>query len=205
MRQKDRSLLYLLTFTMLLFSFSSIFAAVTVTYQNASFPYNKTGQTITAQVVTNEQIAAFDLMTKVRSTVTNAFGTITGVNVSAVAGAVANTTKVRNGSEDTTRVYGFACGTPVIMAPGTYNFTFTVSTSCDTGAFVMEDGGDWMIDPDPVIAKTMFVNTSAAEAQVTVTPGTYRVFNTAPTITNCPTQALLYNACDIVNYDVPGH
>jgi len=60
MRQKDRSLLYLLTFTMLLFSFSSIFAAVTVTYQPvpAGFPYNSTGQVITATVNTTEKIAA---------------------------------------------------------------------------------------------------------------------------------------------------
>lgn len=201
MRQKDRSFLYLLTFTMLLFSFSSLFAAVTVTYNPASFPYNSTGQQITATVaVTGEPIAAFDLMTKVKSTVTNAFGTVTAVNVSSVPGTVADLLKVRGGTEDTTRIYGFGCNTPTIMPVGNYIFTFTVTTSCDTGAFVLEDGGDWLVDPDPVFAKTAFVNTNAEFSTVTVVPGTYRVFNTAPVIDNCPSQALVVNACAILNY-----
>jgi hypothetical protein len=186
---------------MLLFSFSSIFAAVTVTYMPAptGFPYNTTGNVIMAQVVTTENIAAFDLMSKVRSTVTNAFGSITAVNVSSVAGAVVNLTKVNANSEDTTRIYGFGCATPIIMPTGTYNFTFTFTTSCDTGKFVMEDGGTWVVND--VNATTMFVNTSAVAAALTVVPGEYRVFNTAPTITNCPPQALVFNACAIVTYD----
>jgi len=201
MRQKDRSFLYLLTFTMLLFSFSSIFAAVTVTYNGGSLPYNKTGQQITATVaVTGDPIAAFDLMTKVKSTVNNAFGTVTAVNLSSVPGSVADLLKVRGGTEDTVRVYGFGCNTPTMMPVGNYIFTFTVTTSCDTGAFVLEDGGDWLIDPDPVFAKTAFVNTSAAFSAVTTVPGTYRVFNTAPLIANCPSQAFVLNACGILNY-----
>lgn len=186
---------------MLLFSFSSIYAAVTVTYQPGSFPYNTTGNVITARVVATEPIAAFDLMSNVRSTVTNAFGTITSVNVAAVAGAVANTSKVDGTSEDSTRIYGFGCATPIIMPAGSYDFTFTVTTSCDTGLFVVEDGGDWVVDIDPVIASTQFVKTDATLATVTSNTGTYRVFNRPPVVSNCPAGALVYNACAVVQYN----
>jgi hypothetical protein len=201
MKQKNSLFFCLLMSTMLLFSFSSLFAAVTVTYQNNAFPYNTTGNVITAQVNATEPIAAFDLLTNVRTTITNAFGTITAVNVAAVAGAVANTSKVDGTSEDSTRIYGFGCATPIIMPAGIYNFTFTVTTSCDTGQFVFEDGGQWLVDPDPVNAYSQFVNASAANATLTVNNGTYRVFNQAPVITNCPGSALMFNACDIVTYN----
>ena len=201
MKQRNCSFFYLLLTLMLLFSFSSIFAAVTVTYQPGSFPYNTVGNVITARVVTTEPIAAFDLMSNVRSTVTNAFGTITAVNVSAVAGAVANTSKVNGTTEDSTRIYGFGCSTPIIMPTGTYDFTFTVTTSCDTGLFVVEDGGDWVVDIDPVIASTQFVKTDATLATVTSNTGTYRVFNTPPSVSNCPGSALVFNACNIVTYN----
>ena len=201
MKQRNCSFFYLLLTLMLLFSFSSIFAAVTVTYQPGSFPYNTVGNVITARVVTTEAIAAFDLMSNVRSTVTNAFGTITAVNVSAVAGAVANTSKVNGTTEDSTRIYGFGCSTPIIMPTGTYDFTFTVTTSCDTGLFVVEDGGDWVVDIDPVIASTQFVKTDATLATVTSNTGTYRVFNRPPAVSNCPGSALVFNACNIVTYN----
>jgi hypothetical protein len=186
---------------MLLFSFSSRFAAVTVTYQNKAFPYNTTGNVITARVVTDEAISAFDLLTNVRSTVTNAFGSITAVNVSAVAGAVADLTKVDPSSVDSTRIYGFSCATPTIMPTGTYDFTFTVTTSCDIGQFVLEDGGQWLVDPDPVNATTQFVKGDATNAGLVVNTGTYIVYNQLPIITNCPGQALVFNACAIVKYN----
>lgn len=201
MKQRNCSFFYLLLTLMLLFSFSSIYAAVTVTYQPGSFPYNTTGNVITARVVATEPIAAFDLMSNVRSTVTNAFGTITSVNVAAVAGAVANTSKVDGTSEDSTRIYGFGCATPIIMPAGSYDFTFTVTTSCDTGLFVVEDGGDWVVDIDPVIASTQFVKTDATLATLTSNTGTYRVFNRAPVVSNCPPAALVYNACAVVQYN----
>jgi len=201
MKQRNCSFFYLLLTLMLLFSFSSIYAAVTVTYQPGSFPYNTTGNVITARVVATEPIAAFDLMSNVRSTVTNAFGTITSVNVAAVAGAVANTSKVNGSSEDSTRIYGFGCATPIIMPAGSYDFTFTVTTSCDTGLFVVEDGGDWVVDIDPVIASTQFVKTDATLATLTSNAGTYRVYNTPPTVSNCPPGALVFNACAVVQYD----
>jgi hypothetical protein len=186
---------------LLLFSFSSIFADVTVTYQNGSFPYNTSGNVITATVETTGDIAAFDLMTKVRSSVTNAFGEVTAVDVSAVSGAAFDLSKVTPDDEDTTRIYGFDCATPIIMPTGTYDFTFTVTTTCDTGEFVLEDGGDWVVDVDPVIASTQFVDANAALATLTVNAGAYRVYNTAPTVSNCPGAALVFNACDIVQYD----
>lgn len=200
MKQRNSSFFLLLTLV-LLFSFSSIYADVTVTYLPGSFPYNTTGNNITARVNTTEPIAAFDLMTQIRSTVTNAFGTVTAVNVAAVAGAAANTSKVNGTTEDTTRIYGFDCSTPVIMPAGTYNFIFTVTTSCDTGAFVLEDGGNWVVDVDPVIASTQFVKTDATLANLTVVPGTYRVFNRPPVVSNCPPAALVFNACAIVQYN----
>ena len=201
MKQRNCSFFYLLLTLMLLFSFSSIYAAVTVTYQPGSFPYNTTGNVITARVVATEPIAAFDLMSNVRSTVTNAFGTITSVNVAAVAGAVANTSKVDGTNEDSTRIYGFGCATPIIMPAGSYDFTFTVTTSCDTGLFVVEDGGDWVVDIDPVIASTQFVKTDATLATLTSNAGTYRVFNRPPVVSNCPPAALVYNACAVVQYN----
>lgn len=201
MKQRNCSFFYLLLTLMLLFSFSSIFAAVTVTYQPGSFPYNTTGNVITARVVATEPIAAFDLMSNVRSTVTNAFGTITAVNVAAVPGTIANTSKVNGTSVDSTRIYGFSCATPIIMAAGSYDFTFTVTTSCDTGLFVVEDGGDWVVDIDPVIASTQFVKTDATLATVTSNAGTYRVFNRPPAVSNCPAQALVFNACAVVQYN----
>ncbi len=201
MKQRNCSFFYLLLTLMLLFSFSSIYAAVTVTYQPGSFPYNTVGNVITARVVASDPIAAFDLMSKVRSTVTNAFGTVTAVNVSAVSGAAVDLSKVIGGTEDTTRIYGFGCSTPIIMPAGTYDFLFTVTTSCDTGLFVIEDGGDWVVDIDPVIASTKFVKTDVSFDAVTVTPGTYRVFNRPPTVTNCPSGALVFNACAPVSYN----
>lgn len=201
MKLRNSSIFCFLLTLMLLFSYSSIFAAVTVTYLPGSFPYNTSGNTITARVQTTTPIAAFDLMTKVRSTVTNAFGEITAVNVSAVPGAAVDLSKVTPSDEDTTRIYGFDCATPIIMPVGTYDFTFTVTTTCDTGRFVLEDGGDWVVDVDPVIASTQFVETNAGLATVNVVPGTYRVFNRPPQVSNCPPQALVFNACDIVQYD----
>jgi hypothetical protein len=199
MKQKNCSFFSLLI--MLLFSLSSTFAAVTVTYQPGSFPYNTSGNNITARVNSTENIAAFDIITKVRSDITGAFGTVTAINVAAVAGAAADLTQVDGSTDDFTRIFGFNCATPIIMAPGTYDFIFTVTTSCDTGRFCLEDGGQWLVDPDPVYATTMFANTSSGAASVNVVPGCYRVYNTAPTITNCPNQALVFNACTIVTYD----
>lgn len=201
MKQRNCSFFYLLLTLMLLFSFSSIFAAVTVTYQNGSFPYNTTGNVITANVVTTTPIAAFDLMANVRSTVTNAFGTVTAVNVSSVAGAAYDLSKVNGTTVDSTRLYGFGCSTPIIMPAGSYNFTFTVTTSCDTGLFVVEDGGNWVVDVDPVIASTQFVKTDATLDAVVVNPGTYRVFNRPPAVANCPSGALVFNACNLVTYN----
>ncbi len=201
MKHRNSSIFCLLLTGLLLFSFSSIFADVTVTYQNGSFPYNTSGNVITATVSTTADVAAFDLMTKVRSSVTNAFGEITAVDVSSVSGAAFDLSKVTPDDEDTTRIYGFDCSTPIIMPAGTYDFTFTVTTTCDTGAFVLEDGGDWVVDVDPVIASTQFVDANAALANLTVNSGTYRVYNTAPTVSNCPGAALVFNACDIVQYD----
>ncbi len=201
MKHRNSSVFCLLLTLVLLFSFSSIYAAVTVTYLPGSFPYNTTGNNITARVVTDEAIAAFDLMTQIRSTVTNAFGTVTAVNVSAVAGAAVDLSKIAAGTEDTTRIYGFSCSNPIIMPAGTYNFIFTVTTSCDTGLFVLEDGGDWVVDVDPVIASTQFVKTDATLASLTVVPGTYRVFNRPPQVSNCPSQALVFNACALVQYE----
>jgi len=201
MKQRNCSFFYLLLTLMLLFSFSSIYAAVTVTYQPGSFPYNTTGNVITVNVNATEPIAAYDLMSKVRSTVTNAFGTITAVNVASVAGSIANTSKVNGSTEDTTRIYGFGCSTPIIMPAGSYNFTFTVTTSCDTGNFVIEDGGQWLVDPDPVLASTQFVKTDATLATLNVVTGTYRVFNRPPAVSNCPGATLAFNACDVVTYE----
>ncbi len=201
MKQRNSLIFCLLLTGLLLFSFSSIFADVTVTYQDGSFPYNTTGNVITATVNTTDDIAAFDLMTKVRSSVTNAFGEVTAVDVSSVSGAVVDMSKVTPDDEDTTRIYGFDCATPIIMPAGSYDFTFTVTTTCDTGQFVLEDGGDWVVDADPVVASTQFVDANAALANLTVNAGTYRVYNTAPTVSNCPAQALVFNACDIVQYD----
>jgi hypothetical protein len=58
----------------------------------------------------------------------------------------------------------------------------------------------WVVDEDPVIANTMFVQPGATAANYTCNEGTFRVYNTAPTITNCPS-AQVFNACDVISYD----
>jgi hypothetical protein len=206
MKQKDRSLLYLLTFTMLLFSFSSIFAGVTVTYTGGNLPYNQTGQTINCSVVSTEDIAAFDLITKVATLTGGAFGTVTGINVSSVPLATADfITKVDGASEDQTRISGFDVLTPIILtANTTYNFIFTVTTSCALGTFTLDDGGIWEVaDPVAYDAITAFVNTSSEFVEVTTVPGTYTVVNAAPSIVNCP-QPFVLNACAVLTYQFEG-
>ena len=206
MKQKDRSLLYLLTFTMLLFSFSSIFAAVTVTYVNKALPYHRIGETIEATVVvTGNPIASFDLITKVTNLTGTAFGTVTGISVlPAIPGAIADvTSKVDGVSADFTRFYGWDPDPLVIMLPiGTYNFTFTVNTACGLGTFTLGDG-EWVLDPDGMVSVwTGFVNTSAGFEPLVVTPGTYTLINTAPIISNCPQNSNL-DACLAYNNGEP--
>jgi hypothetical protein len=206
MKQKDRSLLYLLTFTMLLFSFSSIFAAVTVSYVNKALPYHRIGETIEATVVvTDNPIASFDLITKVTNLTGTAFGTVTGISVlPAIPGAIADvTSKVDGVSADFTRFYGWDPDPLVIMMPiGTYNFTFTVNTSCGLGTFTLGDG-EWALDPDGMVyVWTGFVNASAGFEPLVVNAGTYTLFNTDPIISNCPQSSTL-DACLAYNGGVP--
>jgi hypothetical protein len=216
MKQKDRSLLYLLTFTMLLFSFSSIFAAVTVTYVNKALPYNSAGQTIEATVVTTVDIYTFDLVTKVTSGIPAAFGEVSVLPGITVVATPPNpqeplwgwdwTTNVGAGSPDLTRVWGWSLDPSVIMMPaGTYNFTFTVKTTCAVGTFTLGDG-EWPIDPlGMTLATTGFVNGATAFEPLVINPGTYTVVNETPVITNCPgsfeldacaTYSLDFNATD---------
>jgi len=196
MKQKDRSLLCLLTFTMLLFSFSSIFADVTVTYESKALPYNQAG-TITATVVTDVDIISFDLITKV--TAAPAFGLVTNITVDPALPlppvVVADyTTNVNGAPEDITRVYGWDPNPlAVVMPAGQYVFTFAVSTTCALGTFTLGDG-EWVIDPEIVLATTEFVNADAEAEPLTVNVGTITVFNSNPTITNCPASSDL-DAC----------
>ncbi|MCX6831335.1 MAG: hypothetical protein NT028_04270, partial [candidate division Zixibacteria bacterium] len=220
MKQKDRSLLYLLTFTMLLFSFSSIFAAVTVTYVNGGpFPYNRTGQTITAFVVTDVNIASFDLITKVQSTLTGAFGRVTDISIQPPLPDIAIpplNPDLTNADgvlpDDFTRFWGFKDVVPIIMPAATYTVTFTVTTSCAIGQFILTDGGAFEVDPvGPVIATTAFVNTLPVPGYETVTQysgtttplgtyGTYTVVNETPAIVECPASFSL-DGCRDTSYE----
>lgn len=196
----------LLVSAMLLFPFSSLLADVAVTFDSDDFMYNTTNQ-ITVTVTTDEDIQAFDLLGEVTSTVTSAFGVVTAVDMSAVSNGDSDLMQVPADCSVLdpymVRMWGFdATNTNMqLTAAGSpYTLTLTVDVCCDTGAFTMGCTDGWVVDPDPVIANTHFVQPGATSANYTCDLGTYRVFNTAPVITNCPPTEV-FNACAIINYD----
>lgn len=196
----------LLVSAMLLFPFSSLFADVTVTFNSADFMYNTTNQ-ITVTVGTDEDIQAFDLIGQVTSTVTNAFGVVTAVDMGTVANGDADLNMAPADCSVTdpymVRMFGFDptnTNMQLTAAGSPYTLTLTVDVCCDTGNFVMGCTDGWVVDPDPVIANTMFVQPGATAANYTCTEGSYRVYNTAPTITNCPS-AQVFNACSVISFD----
>lgn len=196
----------LLVSAMLLFPFSSLFADVTVSFGDADFMYNTTNQ-ITVTVVTDEDIQAFDLIGEVTTTVTDAYGLVTAVDMGTVPDGDSDLNQVPADCSVTdpymVRMWGFdATNTNMqLTAAGSpYTLTLTVDVCCDTGKFVMDCTDGWIVDPDPVIATTHFVRPGATTATYTCTGGTYRVYNTPPTIDNCPGDSV-FNACAVINYD----
>lgn len=198
MRKQYLSFFSLLISAMLLFPLGSLFADVTVTFQDAAFPYNTTGNIITVDVNTDEDIQAFDLLAQVTSTVTGAFGDITNITL----------TGIPDGDFDLTqapiyRMWGFDPGNVMQMPAGDYTFELEVTTNCEIGEFTIGCYDGWIVDNNavpPVVANTMFVRPDASAATHNCVTGTYTNFNTAPTITNCPDPAV-YNACDQIFYD----
>jgi hypothetical protein len=201
MKKQYISFFSLLISAMLLFPLGSLFADVTVSFQDAEFMYNTTGNIIEVNVSTDEDIQAFDLLAEVTSTVTNAFGTVTNVTLTGIPDSDFDLAQVDGSSADVVRMWGFDPANTMQMPVGDYTFEIEVTTNCDTGQFTLECYDGWSVDPlPPVVANTHFSTPAAATATYTCDGGAYRVYNTAPTITNCPDPAV-FNACDVIQYD----
>jgi len=213
MKQKDRSLLYLLTLTMLLFSFSSIFAAVSVTYVGGGpFPYNRDATISVIVHVTDNPIWVYDIITKFKSTSGGAFGLVTGLNNLTPVVQIDRTSQVDGlplpAPEDFTRMYDMAGLVPIfnpayialdLLPTGVYTCDFTVHTACAIGTFTVDDG-DWFDPSTGTSATTAFYNAGGLLEPLTVNSATYTVVDAPPIITStCPPSQPL-DACGVFTY-----
>ncbi|MCK4856697.1 MAG: T9SS type A sorting domain-containing protein [candidate division Zixibacteria bacterium] len=201
MRQKNLTFFALLISAMLLFPISSLFAHVTVGFVSADFPYNTPNQVITVNVNASVDIQAFDLIALVTEGATQAFGTVTSITLDpAFTFPGSDITRVGGAPDDMIRMWAFDPANTMQMPAGDYTFQIEVTTNCDTGLFTVDCTNGWVVDPNiPVIADTKFSLPGGTADTYACTGETYRVFNTAPVITNCPA-GQIFNACAVIMY-----
>ena len=202
MKQKNLTILSLLTSLMLLVFAGSALADVTVKFNDATFDVGRTGQTIEMEVTADNPISMFDVVAEIADG--GAWADITGVSFNLVNGAGGYDFSMVNGpTEDVFRLWATNLGScdPVLDAGATVAATLTVDIGCVEGNFTITPTGiDWNIDAFTT-ATTTFVNGSCAEEAVTGEVGVFTVKSNAPFFTNCPTGDLVFGCNEPAHYD----
>lgn len=202
MKQKNLTILSLLTSLMLLVFAGSALADVTVTFNNATFDVGRTGQTIEMEVTADNPISMFDVIAEIVDN--GAWGTITGASFTLLNGTGdADFTRMNGQPDDIFRLYATNLGScdPVLDAGTSVVVELTIDIGCTEGTFnITPTGIDWDIDPFTT-ATTTFVGVDCAAEPVQGVMGTYTVQSNAPFFTNCPTEDLIFACTDPANYD----
>nr|NIS15433.1 hypothetical protein [candidate division Zixibacteria bacterium]NIT58875.1 hypothetical protein [Fodinibius sp.]NIW39863.1 hypothetical protein [candidate division Zixibacteria bacterium]NIX57590.1 hypothetical protein [candidate division Zixibacteria bacterium]NIY27458.1 hypothetical protein [Fodinibius sp.] len=202
MKQKNLTILSLLTSLMLLVFAGSALADVTVTFNDATFDVGRTGQTIEMEVTADNPISMFDVIAEIVDN--GAWGTITGASFNLLNGTGASDFSRMDGQpEDIFRLYATNLGScdPVLDAGTSVVVELTVDIGCTEGTFnITPTGIDWDIDAFTT-ATTTFVGTDCAAEPVQGVMGTYTVKSNAPFFTNCPTDDLIFACTETANYD----
>jgi hypothetical protein len=202
MKQKNLTILSLLTSLMLLVFAGSALADVTVQFNDATFDVGRTGQTIEMEVTADNPISMFDVIAEIADG--GAWGTITGASFDLLNGTGASDFSMMDGpTEDVFRLYATNLGScdPVLDAGNSVVVNLTVDIGCDEGTFTINPTGiNWEIDAYTT-ATTTFVGTDCAAEPVQGVMGTYTVQANAPFFTNCPTSDLVFECNEPANYD----
>jgi Secretion system C-terminal sorting domain len=194
MKQKNLTILSLLTFMLLVFAGSAL-AQVTVEFKDASFFVGRTGQTIEMEVTAATEISMFDVVAEIADG--GAWGTITAISCDS------DMSRMDGPTEDIFRLWAMNLGgcDPVLDAGTSIACELTVDIGCDEGIFTITPTGiDWEIDAFTT-ATTTFLNTDCGAEVVTGVIGTYTVEANDPFFTNCPTVDLVFGCNDPANFD----
>ncbi|MBD3381264.1 MAG: T9SS type A sorting domain-containing protein [candidate division Zixibacteria bacterium] len=201
MKQKNLTILSLLTSLMLLIFAGSALADVTVEFIDNTFSVGRTDQTIEMKVTADSPINMFDVVAEVADG--GSFATVTDVSFNLAAGSGGSDLSLVDGpTDDLFRFWGMNLGAcdPILNAGETVAVTLTVDVDCREGIFTITPTGlTWDIDAY-TSATTMFLADCAEEA-VTGVMGTYEVVDNPPEFTNCPTEDLLFQCNEPANYD----
>ncbi len=202
MKQKNLTILSLLTSLMLLVFAGSALADVTVQFVDKTFDVGRVGQTIDMEVTATDAISMFDVVAEIADG--GAYATITGVSFNLVNGTGSSDLSMVDGpTEDVFRLWATNLGScdPVLDAGTTVAATLTVDIGCTEGVFsITPTGIDWNIDAFTT-ATTTFVGIDCAAQNVTGEVGTFTVEANAPFFTNCPNDDLVFGCNEPANFD----
>ena len=211
MKQKNLTILSLLTSLMLLVFAGSALAQVTVEFLDATFDVGRLNQTIEMEVTATSPITMFEVVAEI--TAITSWGTITDATFNLVGGTGYKDFTRMDGidifdptpgsdADDMFRLWALDLGgcANVLDAGTVIAVTLTVDIHCNEGDFkIYPTGIDWYIDPF-TSSTTTFLANCGPEA-VTGIVGDYTVKANAPFFTNCPTSPLVFACTDPANYD----
>ena len=211
MKQKNLTILSLLTSFMLLVFAGSALADVTVKFIDATFDVGRTDQIIEMEVTASDPISMFDVVAEMASG--GAWCTFTDVTFYLANGTGdEDLTRMNGPTEDIFRLWATNLGScdPVLDAGTSVVVELTVTIGCDEGIFTISPaspeypGIEWYIDPFTTVTTT-FANSSCGAETVTGVMGTYTVQSNPPSFTNCPGiepgAELVFGCNDIVFYN----
>jgi hypothetical protein len=211
MKQKNLTILSLLTSLMLLVFAGSALAQVTVEFKDATFDVGRTAQTIEMEVTATSPITMFDVVAEITSV--GSWGTITNATFNLVGGTGDKDFSRMDGqdvldptpgsdADDIFRLWAMDLGgcSNVLDAGTVVAVTLTVDIDCHEGDFqIAPTGIDWYIDAFTTATTTFLAN--CAPEVVTGIVGEYTVKANAPFFTNCPTSPLIFACTETANFD----